>query len=43
MRNLVLYAEDVENDALLIQRAWKQAGVPAPLVVVEDGMAARSC
>ena len=40
MPSLVLYAEDDENDAFLIQRAWKQAGVPVPLVVVEDGMAA---
>jgi CheY-like chemotaxis protein len=33
----VLYAEDEENDAFFMERAFKQAGIPTPLVVVADG------
>ena len=33
----VLYAEDDENDAFLMQRAFRQADVGNPLRVVEDG------
>jgi CheY-like chemotaxis protein len=36
----VLYAEDEENDAFFLKRAFKQAQVPNPLVVVPDGQAA---
>lgn len=36
----ILYAEDDENDAFLIQRAFKQAEVRNPLVIVPDGKAA---
>jgi CheY-like chemotaxis protein len=33
----ILYAEDEENDAFFLQRAFQQASVPNPLVVVRDG------
>ena len=36
----VLYAEDEENDAFFLKRAFKQAQVPNPLIVVPDGQAA---
>lgn len=36
----VLYAEDDENDAFLMQRAFKQAEVTNPLQVVPTGIAA---
>jgi CheY-like chemotaxis protein len=36
----VLYVEDDENDAFLLQRAFKQAGISQPLVVVTDGNSA---
>ncbi|HZZ58993.1 MAG TPA: response regulator [Opitutaceae bacterium] len=35
----VLYAEDSEDDAFLLQRAFTQAGVTHPLVVVPNGKA----
>lgn len=36
----VLYAEDEDNDAFLMQRAFAKAGVSNPLFVVPDGAAA---
>jgi CheY-like chemotaxis protein len=36
----VLYAEDEENDAFLMRRAFAKAGVGNPLFVVNDGAAA---
>src|SRR5438105_4593110 len=33
----ILYAEDEENDAFFMQRAFQQAGILNPLVVVADG------
>ena len=36
----ILYAEDDENDAFLIQRAFRQAEIINPLVIVSDGSAA---
>lgn len=39
-RPVVLYAENDENDALLMQVCWKRAGLEAMLRVVEDGRAA---
>ncbi len=33
----ILYAEDEENDAFFLQRAFRQAGISHPLVVVQDG------
>jgi CheY-like chemotaxis protein len=36
----ILHAEDDENDAFLIQRAFKRAAILNPLVVVSDGKAA---
>jgi CheY-like chemotaxis protein len=36
----VLYAEDEENDAYLMQRAFAKAGVANPLHIVIDGAAA---
>lgn len=36
----VLYAEDDENDAFLMTRAFRQAEIINPLVVVSDGNAA---
>jgi CheY-like chemotaxis protein len=36
----VLYAEDEENDAFLMQRAFLKAGVANPLQIVVDGAAA---
>jgi len=33
----VLYGEDVEDDAFFMKRAFDQAAVPNPLVVVSDG------
>jgi CheY-like chemotaxis protein len=34
---IILYAEDDENDVFLMQRAFKQAGVPNPLLILPDG------
>ena len=36
----ILYAEDEENDAFFLERAFKQAGIANPLVTVSDGQAA---
>ena len=36
----VLYAEDEDNDAFLMQRAFAKAGVANPLTIVPDGAAA---
>ena len=36
----ILYAEDDENDAFLIQRAFRQVEIINPLVIVSDGSAA---
>jgi DNA-binding response OmpR family regulator len=36
----VLYAEDEENDAFFFKRAFKQAQILNPLIVVPDGQAA---
>jgi CheY-like chemotaxis protein len=33
----ILYAEDEENDAFFLKRAFAQAGVCHPLIVVPDG------
>lgn len=33
----ILYAEDEENDAFFLKRAFKQAGISHPLIVVSDG------
>jgi CheY-like chemotaxis protein len=33
----ILYAEDDENDVLLTQRAFKQAGITNPLLILPDG------
>jgi CheY-like chemotaxis protein len=33
----ILYAEDDENDVFLMQRAFKLAPIPNPLLVMEDG------
>lgn len=33
----VLYAEDEENDAFLMQRAFRQLAIPNPLEIVADG------
>jgi CheY-like chemotaxis protein len=38
--DIILYAEDDENDAFLIERAFKKAGISNRLVVVSDGNAA---
>ena len=38
--NPVLYAEDEENDAYFLQRAFKTVEIPHPLVVVNDGQEA---
>jgi CheY-like chemotaxis protein len=35
--SIILYAEDDENDVFLMQRAFKQAGVPNPLLILPDG------
>ena len=37
---VVLYAEDDENDAFLLANAFKRVGIPHRLVVVDDGRAA---
>jgi len=37
---IVLYAEDDDNDAFLVRRAFEQAGITHRLVVVEDGKSA---
>jgi len=34
---VILYAEDDENDVFLMQRAFKQAGVSNPLLILPDG------
>ena len=36
----VLYAEDEENDAYFLQRAFKTVGILHPLVIVNDGQEA---
>jgi CheY-like chemotaxis protein len=36
----ILLVEDDSNDVFLIQRAFRKAGIPNPLQVVEDGEAA---
>ena len=36
----ILYAEDDENDAYFLNRAFKAAGVEHPLVIVTDGQEA---
>jgi CheY-like chemotaxis protein len=36
----ILYVEDEENDAFFLQRAFQQAEIPHPLVVVPDGQEA---
>lgn len=36
----ILYAEDEEDDVFFVTRAFKQAGIMNPLVVVPDGQAA---
>jgi CheY-like chemotaxis protein len=36
----ILCAEEEENDAFFLQRAFRQAAVPNPLIVVPDGQAA---
>ena len=36
----ILYAEDEENDVFFLERAFKQAGIATPLVIVSDGQAA---
>ena len=33
----VLLVEDDRNDVLFMRRAWKEAGIRAPLAAVEDG------
>jgi CheY-like chemotaxis protein len=38
--DVILYAEDDENDAFLIERAFRKAEIPNRLVVVPDGSAA---
>jgi CheY-like chemotaxis protein len=38
--DIILYAEDDDNDAFLFQRAFGQAGVSHRLVIVEDGKTA---
>ena len=40
-RPLVLYAENDENDALLMHACWKRAGLEPTLRVVEDGHEAK--
>ena len=37
---LVLYAEDEESDAIILQRTFKKANLANPLVIVKDGQAA---
>jgi len=37
---LVLYAEDEESDAIILQRAFKKENVANPLVIVKDGQEA---
>ena len=34
---VILYAEDDDNDALLVQIAFQRAAVPNPIVVVQNG------
>lgn len=36
----VLLAEDSEDDRFLMTSAWKEAGIPDPLALVVDGLAA---
>lgn len=36
----ILYVEDDENDVFLLRRAFKKAGVAAPLVVIGNGLEA---
>jgi CheY-like chemotaxis protein len=40
-RPLVLYAENDDNDALLMQTCWRRAGLEPVLRVVEDGQTAK--
>jgi CheY-like chemotaxis protein len=36
-KETILLAEDREDDIILLQRAFKQGGVPYPILVVRDG------
>jgi len=36
----ILYAEDEENDAFFMQRAFRQAGISTPLVIAANGQEA---
>jgi len=36
----VLYSEDDENDAFFLKRAFKQAQIPNPLIILPDGQTA---
>jgi CheY-like chemotaxis protein len=40
MAKVILYVEDEDDDALLMQHAFKKAGMSETLVVVKDGKAA---
>src|SRR5438046_649948 len=42
MEPVILLLEDSENDALLLQHAFKKAGLAEPLRVVRDGVDAMS-
>src|SRR3954471_10458675 len=42
MDPVILLLEDSENDALLLQHAFKKAGLANPLQVVQDGVDAMS-
>jgi CheY-like chemotaxis protein len=37
VNNFILYAEDDENDAFLVQHAFAKASIPNPLIVVNSG------
>ena len=37
---LILYAEDEEDDVFFFQRAFTEAGILSPLVIVPDGIVA---
>lgn len=39
-RRVVLYAEDDDNDAFLIQHCWETAAIPHALEIVPDGQRA---
>lgn len=38
--NVILYAEDDDNDAFLVRHAFEAAGVPNPVVIVPNGNSA---